>query len=315
MRLSPADLRGLMVFRAIVEHGGFTGAQLALGMSQSTVSFHLKSLEERLDFELCQRGRRGFQVTARGREVYEASKALVGAISGFEGRLGDLKQEVFGTLRVGLVDNTITDPNFRMEDVIEACMRKGDQLEIQILIAHPENLIAELSKGGIDIAITPQIEFISGFAETIFRTEVHSLYCSDRHPLFATAETASVEQIISHDFVLRPYTNKKELRHFSRARVRAHASSMEAQTIFILSGRLIGYLPDHYARSWVNVGRLRPLLTPQTQITSQFVILSNNSDDVPRLQHLFMKELLTRFGETSSRDNDHHHEVTRSTSK
>lgn len=175
MRLSPADLRGLMVFRAIVEHGGFTGAQLALGMGQSTVSFHLKSLESRVGFELCHRGRRGFQLTARGREVFEASKPLVGAISGFEGRVGDLRHEIVGTLRVGIVDNTITDPALRMEEVIEACMRKGDRPEIQILVGHPEALIAELSKGGVDLAITPQIDVVSGFVETRFRRECHSL--------------------------------------------------------------------------------------------------------------------------------------------
>ena len=73
MRLSPADFRSLMVFRAIVEHRGFTGAQLALGMSQSTVSFHLKSLEERLGFQLCRRGRGGFKLSERGQEVFERS--------------------------------------------------------------------------------------------------------------------------------------------------------------------------------------------------------------------------------------------------
>lgn len=297
MRLSPADLRGLMVFRAIVEHGGFTGAQLSLGMSQSTVSFHLKSLEDRIGFELCHRGRRGFQLTSRGREVFEASKFLVSAISGFEGRLGDLRQEIFGTLRVGIVDNTITDPQLRMEDVIEACMRKADQPEIQILVGHPEVLIAELSKGGVDIAITPQIDFISGFTETPFRSEQHSLYCGDRHPLFALKGRETLEEVERHDFVVRPYTNKKELRHFRNARVRSHASNMEAQSMFILSGQLIGYLPDHYARSWVEAGRMRSLLSPQTRIVSNFVILSNESDEMPRLQRLFISELIARFGD------------------
>ena len=40
----------------------------------------------------------------------------------------------------------------------------------------------------------------------------------------------------------------------------ATVESMEAQLILVLSGAYIGYLPEHYAQSWVEQGRLRVLL-------------------------------------------------------
>lgn len=66
MHVAQSDLRSLAVFRAVVEHGSFLGAQVALGLSQSSVSFHMKALEERLGFRLCRRGRAGFELTDRG---------------------------------------------------------------------------------------------------------------------------------------------------------------------------------------------------------------------------------------------------------
>ena len=73
MQTSNPDLTSLTVFRAVVEHRGFLGAQVALGLSQSAVSFHLNALEQRIGFRLCQRGRSGFQLTDRGSFVYEDS--------------------------------------------------------------------------------------------------------------------------------------------------------------------------------------------------------------------------------------------------
>ncbi len=56
MQVSNSDLTSLTVFRSVVEHRGFLGAQVALGLSQSAVSFHIKGLEQRLGFRLMQAG-------------------------------------------------------------------------------------------------------------------------------------------------------------------------------------------------------------------------------------------------------------------
>src|SRR5579863_293973 len=72
MQVSNSDLTSLAVFRSVVEHRSFLGAQVALGLSQSAVSFHIKGLEQRLGFRLCRRGRSGFELTDRGAIVYDS---------------------------------------------------------------------------------------------------------------------------------------------------------------------------------------------------------------------------------------------------
>lgn len=59
------DLRLIRVFLAIVDAGGVSAAQDVLGVGQSTISSQLATLETRLDFRLCERGRGGFRLTAR----------------------------------------------------------------------------------------------------------------------------------------------------------------------------------------------------------------------------------------------------------
>lgn len=67
MRVSDYTLRNLRTFCAVVEHGGYGGAQAIIGAGQSVISTHMRDLETTLGFSLCQRGRAGFALTEKGR--------------------------------------------------------------------------------------------------------------------------------------------------------------------------------------------------------------------------------------------------------
>lgn len=293
MRLSPSDLKALTVFRATVEHGGFLGAQVALGLSQSAVSFHMKLLEDRLGYRLCRRGRAGYSLTDRGAVVYERSKAMFAAMSTFESELGDLRARLTGTLHIGIVDNTVTDSVLRMPEVVDSFLRKAEGVELRITIGEPEHLISEVGNSGLDIAILPEVLRYKGLAFERFHEEVHSLHCSRRHPLFDMAEDeVAIELIRTHRFVVRPYAQLRELQHYAGAPIGARASNMEAQAMFILSGHFLGYLPDHYAGQWVRSGEMKPLLATATRIVSQFFIVTRAMANRPALVRAFLSELV-----------------------
>jgi len=300
MRLSASDIQALKVFRSVVEHGGFTGAQLALSMSQSTISFQINALEQRLGFSLCQRGRRGFGLTDRGRAVYDHSHSLTSAISSFERQLGELRSRATGVLRVGVVDATITDPALGLSDVINQFIGRASEVDLRITIGTPEQLIADIAKDGIDCAISPRIKALPGYAQVEFHHEINSLYCSQRHPLFTKAAVtrADVEAV---KLVVRPYANRSELQHFPDAQVGAYASNMEAQAMYILSGHFIGYLPDHMTVMLQGRNRLRALLVPDAQIRSKFVIISPKHKKASLSQQIFVQELRKRVAGGPSR--------------
>ncbi len=299
MRLSASDIRSLRVFRSVVEHGGFSGAQLALAMSQSTISFQINALEQRLGFSLCQRGRRGFELTDRGRAVYDYSHSLTSALSSFEQQLGELRLRATGTLRIGIVDATITDSALGLDDVIDQFVRRASEVDLRITIGSPEQLIADIAKDGIDCAISPRIKLLPGYSQAEFHHEMNSLYCSERHPLFGKAAVtkADVEAAV---VVVRPYANKSELQHIPNARVGAYASNIEAQAMYILSGHYLGYLPDHMAAIFREQGRLKALLVPEAQIRSPFVIISPKHKKASLSQRIFLQELRKRVAAGAS---------------
>ena len=63
-QLSDLDLRLIRVFLSVLDAGGISAAQTALNVSQSTISTQLATLETRLGFRLCERGRAGFRLTS-----------------------------------------------------------------------------------------------------------------------------------------------------------------------------------------------------------------------------------------------------------
>lgn len=79
----------LRAFEAVVRHQGFSSAAAELGVSQSAISQHVKSLEEWLGHELLVRGARQSSPTIEGEQLATATTEGLGRISDVCNRLRD----------------------------------------------------------------------------------------------------------------------------------------------------------------------------------------------------------------------------------
>ncbi len=71
------DFRQLQSFVAVVQYGSFTTAASKLGISQPTVSTHVRMLEEELGKPLVLRTAKRVDLTASGRKVYEQAVSVL----------------------------------------------------------------------------------------------------------------------------------------------------------------------------------------------------------------------------------------------
>lgn len=304
MKMASADLKSLAVFLAVAEHRGFAGAQKALHLSQSAISFHIRSLEERLGFVVCHRGRQGFELTDHGVIAYERAKSLLAGVDDFESEMGELRRTVIGSLRVGIVDNTISDTSLGFPDIIRAFLRKNRQAKLGITVDSPERLVTRIANGELHICIMPQTNPLDDLQYRPIYTEEHRVYCGKHHPLFHEPDSAlTLELVESQAFVVRPYANLQELKSFPKAHVGAHASNMEAQAMMILSGHFIGNLPCHYAQQWVDRGELRVLLPEEVIISSPFCVVSRAGIRPSLIVRSFIQEMVAQSIQ-------HQHELT-----
>ena len=90
----------LRTLLAVLEHGSFTRAGEALGLSQSTVSGHIKALETELDARLLDRGRDGVQATPHGRLFRGYARQLLALREEAEAALSAQKEGAAGSVAV-----------------------------------------------------------------------------------------------------------------------------------------------------------------------------------------------------------------------
>lgn len=264
-RLSDIDIKLLRIFCSIVECGGFTQAQIELNLARSTVSTHMSNLETRLGFRLCRRGRGGFSLTSRGRVVYEASRGLLASVEGYHARITQLREQIVGEITVGVLDNIITNHLCRLPQAVERSYDTSQDLRIILRVAPPDQVQELLIRGQLQMAIIPGSLTLKHVSQTPLFSETQRLYCGRRHPLFETRDDAITPELIaSQDFVRRGYvsTLTPYSAIFQRPAI-AVSHQMEGLAHFVLSGKCLGFLPEDFARYWVERGEMRVLMEEQ----------------------------------------------------
>lgn len=93
----------LLLFRDVVDSGGFSHAASRRGLSHSTVSKHIKALEAELGVLLLNRTSRTMSLTEAGRIVLGYSRRVGISVSELHEKLDELRGEVVGELRINSV--------------------------------------------------------------------------------------------------------------------------------------------------------------------------------------------------------------------
>lgn len=76
----PPDFAALSVFDIVARHGNLTRAASELGLTQPSVSYQIRRLEEGLGFSLFDRRHRGVELTEEGRLLRDAVQRALGTV-------------------------------------------------------------------------------------------------------------------------------------------------------------------------------------------------------------------------------------------
>lgn len=296
IKVNNVDLRLLQVFRTIVEAGGFSPAQLLLNVSQPTLSIQMRQLESRLGVRLCQRGRAGFRLTEEGHQVYQASVRLLGALKEFGAGLEALQGRLVGELQIGTVDSVVTNPDFRLSQAVARFKQRGGDVHLTMHVAPPQEIERAVLDGRYQVGIGTFPTRIAGIDYRFLFEEQHRLYAGHDHPLFhrrrPIRDAAGVKR---QEHVVRGYATARPATPEVGVNATATAYNMEAMVLLILSGHFLGYLPVHFARSWVQQDLLRPAPGPQFTFASTFEIITRKNSLHSPACRTFLEDLDASF--------------------
>jgi DNA-binding transcriptional LysR family regulator len=293
-RLDNIDLRLLRVFLILSDAGSFADAQIALNLSQSTLSTHLAALERKLGDSLCVRGRRGFHLTPFGEATYAAAKQLFSDIDAFQQRLGPSDGRLTGRLRIGIVDGVVTSAQLGLQSAIHRFMGRGPAVFIDLELGTPHDLEQAVADGRRDVVIGPFSQRAPGVNYVALHREEQGLYCGRGHPLFDKPEAQIAKSDIEQSlFSVRGYRHLEDLYRVDHPRASARVIHMEAQLMLVLSGRFIGFLPSHIAQSWVKMGQMRALKPNTYRFFSSHYAAYRKRDEQQAIIKGFIQDLRT----------------------
>lgn len=293
-QLSDIEIRRLRVFRVVAESGGFSAAELELNIGRSTISTHIKDLEIRLGVTLCRRGRGGFALTEEGEHVYQATLRLLGSLDEFRAEVGDLHHQMTGHISLVLFDKTASNPEAHIGKAFQLFDDLAPEMTLEVHVEPLNEVERGVIEGRFQLGLIPahrtssSLDYVSLFQEQMY------LYCGHSHPLFGVAaERISKGDILTSKYAgLGYHSPNMEIGRSLGMKRDVTVYDQEAIVHLLLSGRYIGYLPDHYARPFAEQELIRSIGTDTFQYRCEFLAITRRSPKPSRPVQLFMDCLI-----------------------
>lgn len=303
-QLSNADMRLLRVFKSVVDCGGMAAAELELNIGISTISKHVKDLETRLGLTLCHRGRSGFSTTAEGERIYQETQRLLAATDAFIRGVDEMHHRMGGQLNVAVFDKTASNPVARLGEAIALFTQYAPDVELSMHVAPINTIEQGVMDGRFQVGIIPAHRSSASLSYSELFGESMLLYCGSRHPLFtARHEQLTWKSLHAYQFAgLGYHSPNMEISQKVRLARKATGFDQESIATLILSGQFLGFLPDHYAKSFEAEGLMRAVKPSRFRYDCSFVSTIRHSPSPLRVTQVFHDCLLLAHGKKREQD-------------
>lgn len=192
------DLHQLRVFHAAVKSGGFTRAGDELHLSQSTVSQHIKLMEEELGGPLFLRVGKRVLVTEAGSVLLQYTERILRDLKNAEMAIREINSLRRGTVRLGVGPTTLI---YRLPHVLRDYKRRFPDIDLIVLAGTTEFLLEALRTQHLDLAIIMKTAPQPGLITTPLGSEELVLVLNREHPL-ARQRTLDPSDLAGLRFIL-----------------------------------------------------------------------------------------------------------------
>lgn len=204
----------LKVFCDIIESGSFSYAASQNFVTQSAVSQQVRSLEDKYDCRLIERGRAGVKPTTAGQILYNASKEIVRRFIELENRLREIGSIVAGSIRVGTVYSVGLH---ELPPYLTEFLRAYPAVNVHLEYLRANRIYEDLVEGKIDLGVVVYPAKRSQIMTIPFRHDELVLVVPPDNPL-AKLNKIHVNQLDGQRFVgyERDISTRKAADHILR---------------------------------------------------------------------------------------------------
>src|SRR5215211_7811798 len=150
------DVAKLATLRAVVEHGSFSAAATAIGLTQPAVSRQVSLLERRVGTQLVRRTQHGVHATEAGRVLVEHTDAVLARLSLAEAQVAELAGLRTGHVRLGSFFTALVFLSAELAALLEArhpTLFGGRRQVIEDVLVDRRAALRGLAAAELDVAI------------------------------------------------------------------------------------------------------------------------------------------------------------------
>lgn len=241
------NFRQLEVFRAVAEANSFTRASHALFISQSTVSQHIRELEESLGVQLFSRNRRTVSLAAAGENLLEHSRNIFRMLEQAELAAKTFKDPYHGRVTFGCASTTLL---YHLPPVLTEYTSKYPNVELNITGGTIQDVAAQMWSGELDLALVVLPLSAHALQKQVLMEEPFVGVLPKAHPL-AGKPNLTINDIAGERFILhRRSQNTRKLvdQYLFKQRISPHVAMEldETETIktMVARGSGVSLLPQ-----------------------------------------------------------------------
>ena len=194
------DLNQLKVFCAVVERKSFSRASEAIFLSQPTVSFQIKSLEDELGTTLLDRRGREVTVTRSGKELYKYARRILQLSKEAMQSIEQLKGLIKGELAIGASN---VPGEYILPKMLAEFKKIHNGIDISLFIGDSKDIVEKVLGNEVEIGVVGTKEREdSRLIYDSFTTDRLVLVCPATFSWFKN-DVATIKELKNVPFVLR----------------------------------------------------------------------------------------------------------------
>jgi len=265
----------LHVFNAVASHRSFTRASVELCVTQSSVSYQIKKLEDALDTQLFDRSNRTEPtLTSAGRELFNCSRRIFDDLDATVGSM--LGHEMSGSLVIAGSSLTGT---ILLTQLVVALRRQYELIQPELRL---EDSYSALEQGDVDIALRVPNGEHQGFESLPLMQVEMGLYASPSY--LASCPIGLDGSGLDQAYTMRSHADldwiSLRLQHpslpISGSRVH-HIDNKLSEMAAVKAGMGVGYLPRFAVEKDLAEGNLVRVVPSLTGYVDYHLCISLNS--------------------------------------
>ena len=149
------NLQQLITFCRVLSEGSMTAAAEKLNLTQPAVSQQIRALEDELGVPLLVRGVRNVKPSVQGQILYDYAKRILYLTTQAETAIQTLSNQLSGDIKLG---TTNAFGLHLVSPVVGLFLKHNDQLRLKLIYGTADQVVSEMRKGELDMAILPNLK-------------------------------------------------------------------------------------------------------------------------------------------------------------